>query len=106
MSYGTPPPPPPAFGSQPGFPAGAKPNNYLVWSILTTLFCCLPLGIVAIIQSTKVDSLYSGGQYAAADKASADAKKWNVWGLGIGLVVVVLYLILVVGLGVLSSTNA
>ena len=24
-----------------------KPNDYLVWSILTTLFCCLPIGIAA-----------------------------------------------------------
>jgi hypothetical protein len=45
-----PPPPPPGYPPQP--PAGQAPNNYLVWSILVTLFCCLPLGIVAIIKST------------------------------------------------------
>ncbi|WP_010343070.1 CD225/dispanin family protein, partial [Xanthomonas sacchari] len=24
-------------------------SNNLVWAILTTLFCCLPLGIVSIV---------------------------------------------------------
>ena len=39
-------------------PAGGSteyvPNN-LVWAILTTLFCCLPLGIVSIVHAAKVD---------------------------------------------------
>ena len=25
------------------------PPNYLVWAILSTLFCCLPLGIASIV---------------------------------------------------------
>jgi predicted secreted protein len=108
MSYNQPPPPPPpppppGFSSAPGYGMPPKPSNYLVWSILTTLFCCLPLGIVAIIQSTKVDSLYSAGQYAAADAASRAAKKWILWGVVAAAVLTVLYIVLVVFLGVLSS---
>lgn len=30
------------------------PDNYLVYSILTTLFCCLPFGIVGIVKSAQV----------------------------------------------------
>ena len=40
-------PPPPGYPPQQP-PAGQAPDNYLVWSILVTLFCCLPFGIVAI----------------------------------------------------------
>ncbi|MGZ4530480.1 MAG: CD225/dispanin family protein, partial [Mycobacterium sp.] len=36
-----PAPPPPPPGYPPQQPAGQAPNNYLVWSILVTLFCCL-----------------------------------------------------------------
>ncbi len=96
MSY---PPPPPGSPMQP--PMGAppvKPSNYLAWSIITTIFCCLPLGIVAIIQSTKVDSLYASGQYVAAIKASEDAKKWNIWGMVAAAIVGIGYLVLVAGI--------
>jgi len=33
---------------------GNPPDNNLVWAILCTVMCCMPLGIVAIIKSTKV----------------------------------------------------
>ena len=39
--------------------AGGPPDNKLVWSILVTLFCCLPFGIVAIIKSAEVNSKWS-----------------------------------------------
>ncbi len=101
MSYNA---PPPGYPQPMGMPP-AKPNNYLVWSILTTLFCCLPLGIVAIISSTKVDSLYTSGQYVEANAAAASAKKWNLWGLGLALVGVVGYVVIVVIAALGSSTT-
>ena len=39
-----------------------KPNNHLAWAILSTIFCCLPLGIVSIVYSSKVDGLYNAGE--------------------------------------------
>lgn len=107
MSYG--PPPPPGYNpmQQPmGQPMGPKPDSYLVWSILVTLFCCLPFGIAAIISSTKVDSLYNSGQYAQAAAASASAKKWNIWGAVSAVVILVLYVVFVVVLGVASSSTS
>lgn len=56
-----------------------KPDNYLVWAILTTLFCCLPFGIVSIVYASKVDSLYSSQDYFGAKAASDNAKKWAWW---------------------------
>lgn len=69
------------------------PKNYLVESILVTIFCCLPFGIAGIINAAKVEGLFHAGNIQAAQKAAADAKKWTMWGLISGLVVIVLYLI-------------
>lgn len=68
-----------------------KPENYLVWAILTTVCCCLPFGIVAIIKACKVNTLYAGRMYAAAELASHDAKKWCIIAAVTGLVVSVFY---------------
>jgi hypothetical protein len=50
--------------------------TYLVQSILVTLFCCLPFGIVAIVQAAKVESKQNAGDYEGALLASNSAKKW------------------------------
>jgi len=65
-------------GQQPGWPALQAPDNYLVWAILTTVFCCLPLGIVSIVYSTKVSGLWAQGRYPEAQAASESAKKWAI----------------------------
>lgn len=55
-----------------------KPENYLIWAILSTLFCCLPLGIVAVVKANQVDSLWLGQRYDEALAASNEAKKWTM----------------------------
>ncbi len=74
------------------------PDNYLVWGILVTILCgCgMPLGIVSIINASKVGSAYAAGDYVGAEKASKDAKKWAIWGAVVGGVFVLLYLLFVV----------
>lgn len=71
-----------------------KPDNYLVWAILTTLFCCLPFGIVAIVKSSKVDSLWYAGYYNEALQASNEAKKWSIISAVVGVSSIVLYILL------------
>jgi hypothetical protein len=81
-----PPPPvqaPPAYNQKNAF-GGANvpppmPENYLVWAILATVLCCWPIGIFAIINSTKVGSAYNSGDYEGAQKASESAKKLAIW---------------------------
>ena len=73
---------------------GKPPKNWLVESILVTILCCLPFGIVGIVYAAKVDGLYRQGQIAEAEKASRDAGKWTKIGFFIGLAGVVIYLIL------------
>jgi hypothetical protein len=78
--YGQQPPsgggygPPPGYGAQP--PGGAPPDNHLVAAILTTLFCCLPLGIVSIVKSSQVNQKWQAGDYQGAMEASEEAKTW------------------------------
>lgn len=89
------------YGGQGGYgqPAGSPPPNYLVFAILTTLFCCLPLGIVSIVYSAQVNSKWSGGDYQGAKESSDNAKKWAIWSAIAGVVVAVLYVVFVVAIG-------
>ncbi|BBX98462.1 CD225/dispanin family protein [Mycobacterium lacus] len=102
----TQPPPPPGYPPQQP-PAAQAPNNYLVWSILVTLFCCLPLGIVAIVKSSQVNGLWAQGRYAEAQAAAESAKKFSIWGAVIGVVVLVIYgILMAVGAFNAGNTNA
>lgn len=72
-------------------PPAQAPNNYLVWSILATVFCCLPLGIVAIVKSSQVSGLWAQGQYAEAQASAESAKKWVKWSVILWVIGVVVY---------------
>lgn len=69
--------------------SAGKPINgtpYLVFSILTTLCCCLPLGIAAIVFSSKINSLQNSGDYAGAQAAAKKAKILCIVGVVGGLI--------------------
>jgi len=74
--------------------------NHLVWAILTTLFCCLPAGIVSIVYAAQVNGKLASGDIAGAQESSNNAKKWAMWSAIIGVVAIVLYIILVVVMGI------
>lgn len=76
-----------------GAAAGPAPDNYLVWAILTTVLCCLPFGIVSIVNSTKVNTLWAQGDVAGAQAASEAAKKWAKIAAIVGVIAGVLYAI-------------
>jgi len=77
--------------------------NYLVWSILATIFCCLPFGIPAIVFASQVDSKLSAGDYEGALESSRKAKTWCWVAVGCGIAALVLYLIFTV---LLASASA
>ena len=79
----------------PPVPPTNKPSNFLVWSILATLFCCLPFGIVSIVYASKVDGLWSSGDYDGAREAASKARTWFWWSFGLSLFVGIIYGILV-----------
>lgn len=72
-----------------------KPSNYLALSILATLFCCLPFGIVGIINASKVDNAYYSGNYEYAMYLSHKASQWTWISIILAVVVWVIYIGLV-----------
>ena len=66
-----------------------------MWAILCTAFCCMPLGIVAILKANQVETYYNSGNYEAALQASQEARKWSMIGAGVSLVFYFLYFVLV-----------
>lgn len=86
---------------------GPPPENNLVWGILTTILCCLPLGVVSIIKASQVNSLWAQGQFDAARRAADDAKKWAIWSVVASVavwVVIVVFYIVVLAAAVSSSS--
>lgn len=104
---GGPPPPPGGYppggyvpgGYQPGYQQGPKPPSYLVWAILTTLFCCLPFGIVSIVFAARVDSKYNAGDLEGSRIASDSAKKWAIISAVTSIVLIVLWFALIAAAG-------
>lgn len=82
------PQPEPFYKSKP-----CPPTN-LIWGILVTILCCLPLGIVAIYKSSQVERNYYNGNYEEALKASNSALNWCI----ISMVVCVLFSVSYFGL--------
>ena len=93
-NYGNPQNPvivPNNYGNPQGAPAGNRPDNYLVWAILSTILCCnilsLPFGIISIVNAAKVNSEWDQGNYSAAENASENAKKFAIITAIVGFVV-------------------
>lgn len=57
----------------------------LVPAILATVFCCLPLGIMAVYYSSQTESALLAGNRKAAAEASQSAKNWILVSLFVGL---------------------
>lgn len=101
----------PGYGPGPGYgmPAAPPPDNNLVWAILSTVLCCLPLGIVSIIKANQVNTLWAQGQYDAARQSADEAKKWAMWSaistVILYVIIIVIYVIVIVAAVGASSTN-
>ncbi len=73
---------------------GANIPSYLVWSILTTIFCCIPVfpwlgipfGITAIVYRSKILSSIKRGDYVKAQRASLKAKRYCIIAAIIGAI--------------------
>ncbi len=78
------------------------PNN-LVWAIVTTLFCCLPLGIVSIVYATQVDGKRAAGDLAGAREAADKARFWALMSAFLVPILLLLWFALFGGLAVLGS---
>jgi hypothetical protein len=83
---------------------GAGVPNYLVFAILTTVLCCLPAGIPAIVYAAQVNTKLQVGDLAGAQAASNNAKMWCWIAFGLGLATVGFYILLMM-VGVLGSLH-
>lgn len=67
--------------------------NYMAQAILTTLFCCLPFGIAAIVYAAQVTPKLQAGDRVGALASSAKARQWSWVAFGLGLIVVLIYVL-------------
>ena len=79
-------------GTPSGTPGRYDVPNYLVQSILVTIFCCLPLGIAAIVFAAQVNGKLASGDHAGAVKTSGTAKTLCWIAFGLGIAVILLYI--------------
>jgi hypothetical protein len=85
-------------------PAQHQPiKNYLVESILVTTLCCLPFGIVALLNSVRVDTEVARGDYAAANRSAEAAKKYSIWGAVSQLVIYFLVIVIAMIAAILTE---
>ena len=61
--------------------------NHLVWAILSTIFCCLPTGVVSIVYAAQVNGLVIAGDFVGARESSEKAKTWAWVSFGVGILV-------------------
>ncbi|MFI6428005.1 CD225/dispanin family protein [Promicromonospora sp. NPDC050880] len=66
------------------------PRTYLLFSVLVTIFCFFPTGLVALFSAMRVNALWKAQQHDKARKASRRARNWGLLTLAIGIVVMVL----------------
>ena len=79
--------------------------NHLVWAILSTLFCCLPLGIVSIVYAAQVDGKRAAGDIAGAREASSKAKFWALLSAALMLIPALLYLMFLLVLAAIGMVG-
>ena len=76
--------------------------NYLVWSILVTLFCCVPFGIVGIVYSVMANSAKQYGDFAKAIECAKKAKIWLLVGFIPAFIFYTIYVIVII-VGVITG---
>jgi len=77
-------------------PSFQKPSNNLLLAILAVIVC-LPLGVVSLMSSNKVDNLWASGKYSEAISESSKAKNWAIFGYIAIVVIYVLYALAIAG---------
>jgi hypothetical protein len=109
--------PPPAPGqplpplSAPGYGFGNLPPSIptnLVWAILSTILCCLPLGIVSIVYAAQVNTYLFRGDIFHAQRSSRRARNWAIISVIVSVAGWIVYLVAVTigDLGALSRLHS
>jgi hypothetical protein len=88
----------PGYSSQP-----PRIDNNMTMSIVS-IFLFWPLAIPAIINASKVNPLLMQGDYAGAQAATAESKRWSklaliigLIGWAVGIVCCIVYFVVIIG---------
>ena len=84
-------------------PKPFKPNSNLTLAIITTVCCCVPFGIYAIVLANRVETLYYAGKYKEAEMVAQDSKKWSIIGIVSTFVFYVVFFIFIIYLGIVTD---
>ena len=93
------------YGYNPQQPVPEKPDSWLAWSILCTIMCCLPLGVVGIVYAAQVDSLWNQGRFAEAMKSAKKAKTFTLIGVISAAVFLFIYILFILLMVALNANN-
>jgi len=103
------PPGQPPYGGVPGYgggyAAGPPPDNYLVWAILSTIFCFWPIGIFSIVFATQVNTKWGQGDYTGAQESSRKAKNFAIYSAIAAVVLSVVAVLFVVVVAIAGSAS-
>lgn len=73
------------------FEYSRPPKTYLIETILSTIFCCWPVGIVSIVYAARVEKKFYAGDKIGAEEDSANAKKWMIINIIAAIVLYIAY---------------
>lgn len=79
-------------------------SSYLLPSILVTIFCCIPFGIVAIVYASGVNGKLQAGNYQGALAASNKAKLWCWIAFAIGFACFAYKIVVLVSIATLGAS--
>lgn len=77
-------------------------DNYMLPALLTTLFCCMPFGVVALIYAGKVNEAKEEDDLEVALEASRKARRWYRRSVFTSLSLLAIYLLVLLLLGTTS----
>lgn len=63
-----------------------QPKTWYLESILATILCCLPVGVIAILNANRVEDRFKAGDFQGAQKASDEAKKYIIIASILGII--------------------
>ncbi|KAL8618951.1 hypothetical protein ACOMHN_018334 [Nucella lapillus] len=84
-----------------GMAVGTVPDH-MGLAIFTTICCCWPLGLVAIMRAHESRRAVERGDVSAANTYSMEARRYSMWAIGGGIVSIVLAVVIIV---VIVSSN-
>ena len=92
-------------GASHGQGAAANVDTWLWQSIVATVLCCLPAGIVGIVFAAQANSAKNVGDVTTAREKARLARIWTLVSVGIGVVTILVFLVFGVFGAITSSTT-